>query len=378
MKKTRVLTRLSALVIAGALLTSACSSKDPDTVESSDNTTPSGETVEGLDIDYASLKATLNASGATFQAPLQEALKAAFLEVAPGVTVNYGGGGSGKGKTDLQGGVVDYAGSDSLVKDEDIPKYKGEFLYFPVAAAPITVAYQLEGVDKLQLSPDTLAKIFQAEIKTWNDAAIKADNPDAALPNTPIVVVHRSDGSGTTNNFTGYLTKAAPTAWKLGKGDTVAWDASTQAGNGNQGVAQLVGTGSGANKGTNGAIGYVDFSDAKAIGLKTAAIKNAAGEFVEPTLAGVTAALEEVTLAANLTYDPLNAAGADAYPIAAPTWMLVYKNQTDKAKGLAVQGLLNFLYTDGQAIYGAANYAQLPASFREKAIAQLETLVIPA
>ncbi|MDP1795603.1 MAG: phosphate ABC transporter substrate-binding protein PstS [Acidimicrobiales bacterium] len=377
MKKTRVLTRLGALVVVGALFTSACSSKDPDTVDSSDTTTESSESVEGLDIDYSALKATLNASGATFQAPLQEALKAAFLEVAPDVTVNYGGGGSGKGKTDLQGGVVDYAGSDSLVKDEDIAKYKGEFLYFPVAAAPITVAYQLEGVDELQLSPDTLAKIFQAEIKTWNDPAIKADNPDATLPATPIVVAHRSDGSGTTNNFTSYLTKAAPTAWKLGKGDTVAWDSSTQAGNGNQGVAQLVGTGSGTNKGTNGAIGYVDFSDAKAIGLKTAAIKNAAGEFVEPTLAGVTAALAEVTLNANLTYDPLNAAGEDAYPIAAPTWMLVYKNQTDKAKGLAVQGLLNFLYTDGQAIYGAANYAQLPASFREKAIAQLKTLVIP-
>lgn len=377
--KTRLLTRFGAVMLAAAMFTAACGSdngsKDSSKESTQTATADAGE-VEGLDIDYSALSGTLNASGATFQAPLQEALKAAFAEAAPNVTVNYGAGGSGKGKTDLQGGVVDYAGSDSLVKDEDKAKYKGEFLYFPVAAAPITLAYQLKGVDKLQLSADTIAKIFQAEITKWDDAAIKADNPKATLPATPIVVVHRSDGSGTTNNFTGYLTKAAPTAWKLGKGDTVAWPASTQAGNGNQGVAQLVGTGSGATKGTNGAIGYVDFSDAKAIGLATASIKNSAGEFVEPSLEAVSLALSGVTLNADLTFDPLNASGIDAYPIAAPTWMIVYKNQADKVKGAALKGLLNFLYTDGQEIYNAANYAQLPFSFREKAIAQLKTLVI--
>jgi phosphate transport system substrate-binding protein len=369
--KTRQIVRLGALVVAGALLTAACSSKDPQPAGGASTDTNAKDKVAGLSVDYANLSATLNASGATFQAPLQEALKAAFLEVAPSVTVNYGGGGSGKGKTDLQGGVVDYAGSDSLVKDEDKPKFKGEFLYFPVAAAPITLAYNLDGVAKLQLSADTVAKIFAAEITMWDDAAIKADNPGVTLPSTAIVGVRRADGSGTTSNFTGYLTKAAPAAWTLGKGDTVAWSDKLQAGAGNQGVAQLV-------QSTNGAIGYVDFSDAKAVGLKTASLKNAAGKYVAPTLAGVSAALEEVTLGADLTYDPLNAAGEKAYPIAAPTWMLVYKNQTDKAKGLAIKGLLNFLYTDGQAIYGPANYAQLPASFREKAIEQLKTLVIPA
>jgi phosphate transport system substrate-binding protein len=363
-------TRLAAIAIASVLFVSACSSKDPESA-SSTPTTPGDGDVKGLTIDYADLSATLNASGATFQAPLQEALKAAFLEVAPGVTVNYGGGGSGKGKTDLQGGVVDYAGSDSLVKDEDKAKFKGEFLYFPVAAAPITVAYHLDGVSKLQLSADAVAKIFQGAITKWDDAAIKADNPGVGLPSTGLVGVRRADGSGTTSNFTGYLTKAAPTAWTLGKGDTVNWPAQLQSGAGNQGVAQLVQT-------TNGAVGYVDFADAKAVGLKTASLKNAAGKFVAPTLAGVSAALGEVSLTPDLTYDPLNAAGEKAYPIAAPTWMLVYKNQTDKAKGQAIKGLLNFLYTDGQAIYGPANYAQLPASFREKAIEQLKTLVIPA
>lgn len=378
MKTTRI-ARLSALVVAGALLTAACSSKDPESSGSTTKTTEGNDDVAGLSVDYANLSATLNGSGSTFQAALQEAAKAAFGEAAPQVTINYGGGGSGKGKTDLAGQVVDFAGSDSLIKDADKPTFKGgDVLYFPIAAAPITVAYQLEGVSKLQLSADTLAKIFQTEITSWDDAAIKADNPGVTLPATKIVVVHRAEGSGTTSNFTGFLKKAAPTTWKLDKGDTVQWAATTQAGAGNQGVAQLIGTGSGSLKGVNGAVGYVDFADAKATGLKLASIKNAAGKFVAPTIDGVNAALEETTLNADLTYDPLNAAGVKAYPIATPTWILVYKNQTDKAKGAAVRGFLNFMLTDGQALNESVNYAKLPTSYRTAALKQLESLVIPS
>jgi phosphate transport system substrate-binding protein len=370
-------TRVVAVVLALGLLASACKSKDADTA-STGATTGGNDEVKGLSVDYATLSATLNASGSTFQAALEEAAKAGFLEVAPKVTINYGGGGSGKGKTDLQGQVVDFAGSDSLIKPEDKALYKGgDVLYFPIAAAPITVAYQLDGVSKLQLSADTIAKIFQAQITKWDDAAIKADNPGVTLPATSIVIVHRAEGSGTTNNFTGFLTKAAPTAWTLGKGDTVNWPAS-QAGAGNQGVAQLIGNGTSTLKGTNGAIGYVDFADAKATNLKTASIKNAAGKYVAPTLAGVAAALAETTPAADLTYDPLNAAGDDTYPIATPTWILVYKNQTDKAKGAALKGFLNFILTDGQALNEPSNYAPLPAKYRTLAIAQLKTLVLPA
>src|SRR5438105_6916691 len=131
---------------------------------------------------------TLNASGATFPQPFYEQVIASFSQKHPGVTINYGGGGSGKGRTDLQTGVVDWAGSDGLVKPEDVAKYKGPFLYFPTVAAPITVSYNLTGVDSLQLSPDTIAKIFQRQVKTWNDKAIAADNPGATLPSTPITV----------------------------------------------------------------------------------------------------------------------------------------------------------------------------------------------
>ena len=129
-------------------------------------------------------------------------------------------------------------------------------------------------------------------------------------------------------------------------------------------------------KGVNGAIGYVDFADAKATNLKVASIKNAAGKFVAPTLAGVSAALAETTPNADLTFDPLNAAGATAYPIATPTWVLVYKNQTDRAKGEAVKGFLNFLLTDGQALNESVNFAKLPSSYTELALAQLKTLVV--
>ncbi len=369
--KTRLFTRVGALVAAAAMVTAACGSNNNDNKASSSTTAPSG-TVKGLDIDYSSLSATLNASGSTFQASLQEVDRAAFAEKATKVTVNYGGGGSGKGKTDLQGGVVDFAGTDSLIKAEDKASYKnGEVLYFPLAAAPITLSYNEPSVKNLQLSADTIAKIFQAQITSWNDPAIAQDNPGVTLPTDKITVAHRADGSGTTNNFTGYLTKAAPSTWTLGRNDTVNWPASTQAGNGNLGVAQIV-------QSTKGAIGYVDFADAKASNLTFAKIKNAAGKYVAPSLAGVSAALDETTLNADLTYDPLNAAGDATYPIATPTWIIVYKNQTDKAKGAALKGYLNFVLTDGQDLNEQANFAKLPDTFREKAIAQLKTLVIPA
>ena len=326
---------------------------------------------QGMQIDYKSLpSATLNASGSTFQAPFQEAMIAGFQQKASKVTVNYGGGGSGKGKTDLVNGVVDYAGTDSLLsqanKDSAV---NGEILYFPIAAAPITVSFNVKGVTNLQLSPATVAKIFQVQIKNWNDPAIAADNPGASLPSTAITVAHRSDGSGTTNNFTGFLTKAAAGTWTLGRGDTVNWDPSTQAGNGNRGVAQIV-------QGTDGAIGYVDYADALAANLKFASIKNHNGRFQAPTLDGVSAALDATTLISDLTYDPLDAVGDAVYPIATPTWMLVYKNQSSRSKGQAIQGYLNYILTDGQKQAKDLNYAPLPEAYRQNAITHLTTLNI--
>jgi phosphate transport system substrate-binding protein len=305
----------------------------------------------------------INGSGSTFSAAYQETAIEAYTNAHPGTKVNYSGGGSGKGRQDLADMVVDFAGSDSAFKDEDLGKIKGgDILYFPILLGAITVTYNVSGVDKLQLSAETIAKIFQREIKTWNDPAIAADNPGAKLPSTAIVVVHRADGSGTTDNFTKYLDKAAAGVWKLKSGSTVEWSADTQAGQGNGGVAQLV-------KSTAGAIGYVDLPDAKASGLKYASVKNAAGKFIEPTSASASAAGETVEVKDNLIFSAINAAGDAAYPITCQTWVIVYAKPG--AKGALLKSYVEYLVTEGQQLLTELDFAPLPKALQDKAIAQL-------
>ncbi|HTL85314.1 MAG TPA: phosphate ABC transporter substrate-binding protein PstS [Acidimicrobiia bacterium] len=318
----------------------------------------------------------LNASGSTFQATFDAAAINGFKSTpaGKGVTINYGGGGSGKGKTDLQSKTVDFAGTDSLPKPEELSGYQGGALvYIPTVAAPITVSYNVSGVDSLKLSPRTVAGIFSGTITKWNDAAIAKDNPDATLPATNITIVHRSDASGTTSNFSKYLADAGGSAWTLGTpGDTVNWPtSSSQGGTGNAGVAQIVSS-------TDGAIGYVDFADAKNAKLKYASIKNKAGNFIEPTVASAAAAVAAATVGTDLSYSPLNTAGPQAYPITSPTWIIAYVNQSNKDKGTALKDFLTYVLNDGQNLAEANNYAKLPDSLRQKAIAQVDKLQIPA
>jgi phosphate transport system substrate-binding protein len=351
-------TVLSRRAIAGialaALALAGCS--DSDSGAATGDTANAGE--------YADLSGNLKASGASFPDAYYQEVITSFSDVASGVTIDYNATGSGAGKKQFGEGLTDFAGTDSLVKESD-GVAAGSFLYVPTVAAPITVSYNLDGVDKLQLSPDTLGKIFQTDIKTWDDAAIKADNPGVTLPSTPIVVAHRSDGSGTTSNFTKYLAAASP-SWKLGSGDTVAWPSTTQGGEKNTGVAQIVTQ-------SKGAIGYVDLSDAKATGLKLAAIKNKDGQFVAPTLEGTTAGLEGAEVAEDLSYNPLDAAGAEAYPITAPTFILV-KTKYDAEKAALVKGFLKFLLNDGQELAKDVDFAPLPTSLRDKALAQVDKI----
>jgi phosphate transport system substrate-binding protein len=314
---------------------------------------------------------TLNASGSTFQKPYQEAASVDFMKSNKDVKINYGGGGSGKGRQDLADQVVDFAGADSPYKEADLAKNKGgDVLYFPILLGAITVSYNLDGVDKLQLSPATVAKIFQREIKKWNDKDIAADNPDAKLPDADIVVAHRSDGSGTTDNFTKYLDKAANGVWKLKSGSTVEWPADTQAGNGNPGVAQIV-------KSTKGAVGYVDLSDAKASGLKFATVKNQAGKFVEPSSESASAAGDGIDVKDNLLFSAVDPKGDAAYPITYQSWVIVYAKQTDHAKGTALKAYLRYLVTDGQTQLKALDFAPLPKTLADKAVAQLDKIQVP-
>jgi phosphate transport system substrate-binding protein len=313
--------------------------------------------------------ATLNGDGSTFQLGFNQVVIAGFKQQQKGVTINYQGNGSGTGRTDFVNGVVDFAGTDAPYKSTD-PQPPKPFLYFPTVVAPITVSYNLEGV-KLNLSADTVAKIFSGAITKWDDAAIEADNPKAKLPGTEITVVHRSDSSGTTQNFTSFLTKAAPSSWSLGSGSTVSWPEGTQGATGNSGVAKLV-------KDTDGAIGYVDFSDANASDLTFASVENAAGKFVKPSIASASAAAEGATNDPDLTYDPINAEGAAAYPITSPTWIIVSKAQTDAATGNALKGWLHFIYDDGQQLASTIDYAPLPKSLVTKAKAQVKQITVPA
>jgi len=349
------LANLVALLLMVGLVASACGSSKKSS--SSNKTTTTAERIT----------ATLAGSGSTFQKSFDEAVIEAFKKQQPNITISYGGGGSGKGKTDLAAGVDQWAGTDSLVKPEDMPKYTKGLLYFPIVAAPITLSYNVSGVDKLILDAPTVAKIFQEQIKTWNDPAIKALNPDATLPSTKIAPVHRSDASGTNSNFTKFLTAAAPGVFTLTAGDTTNWPADELAGNGNPGVANAI-------KQTAGAIGYVDYSDAKASGLVFASIKNKAGKAVAPTLESTSAALEKTSLNADLTYNPLNADGDTAYPIATPTWIITQARYTDANVVKALKAFLTFIYSDGQTMAKDVDFAKLPDSYLPQARAQIDKI----
>ena len=353
---------LAGLGLLAAVSTAAagCSSSKP-AASTSTTTTGSGTTVPSVSVPSG----TLNGSGSTFQLNFDQDAIAAFDQAHSGVTINYGGGGSGKGQTDLLNHLVDFAGTDSLPKNASA--YTGGILYFPTVAAPITLSYNLSGVSSLTLSPTSIAKIFLGQIKSWNDPAIAADNPGVSLPSTSITPVHRSDGSGTTSNFTKYLSKAVPAVWTLGHGNTVAWPGG-QAASGNPGVASVI-------KQTSGAIGYVDFSTAKASGLTVASVKNSTGQAVAPSLAGASAAVGAATIAADLTYDPTDASAPSAYPITSPTWIIVYKTQTDATKTAILKAFLQYLLTTAQTtVAGQDNYAPLPQSLDQMALAQLNQL----
>ncbi len=360
-------------VLALALVAAACggdnsgSSSSATTAASAATTAASGATTAAPTGTTVKVSGTLQGSGSTFQLAYQQEAIDTFTKDNSGTTITYGGGGSGKGRTDLKGKVVDFAGSDSPFADTDKPAEP--VLYFPVLLGPITISYKLSGVDKLQLSPDTIANIFQRAIKTWDDPAIAADNPGVKLPNTPITVAHRSDGSGTTDNFTKYLVAAAPSTWTLKSGSTIEWPADTQAGAGNQGVAQIVTQ-------TDGGVGYVDLSDAKASGLSYASVKNSAGKYIEPTPDSASAAGDGITVNPDLTFAAINSSAPTAYPITYQTWVIVYQNQADAGKGALLKAYLNYLLGDGQKMLGDLDYAPLPASLQTKTLAQIDQIKV--
>jgi phosphate transport system substrate-binding protein len=355
-------TATAGVALAAVAVLAACSSSGSG--GSGSSSSPSAK----ASASAAKLSGTLNASGSTFQTTYQQAAIQAFKAEQPGLTVNYGGGGSGKGRTDLASGVVNFAGSDSPIPTAEQANFKGKtILYFPVVIGPIALSYNLSGVTGLKLDGPTIAKIFQGEIKTWNDPAIKALNPSAKLPSTAITIARRSDSSGTTQNFSEFLVKSAPGVWKLGSSSTINWPSSSRGGSGNGGVDSIV-------KQTPGAIGYVDFSDAKASNLSMASVKNSAGVYVAPSAAAASAAASQATVAANLTFSAIWAPGAASYPVTYQSWDLVNAAQSSATTTANLKGYLGYLLGAGQKLLPELNYAPLPANIDSKAIAQLSQI----
>src|SRR6516164_6156523 len=349
--------RRQGAVVAGAALAAVALS----ITACSSSSTTGGSSGGGL-------SGTLNGSGSSFQLTFQQTAIQNFRSIQPGMTVNYGGGGSGKGRTDLAGNVVQFAGSDTApIPSAEVANFKGKtVLYFPVVIGPITVSYNLSGVSSLKLDAPVIADLFQGNIKKWDDPKIKALNPGVNLPSTPVVIARRSDSSGTTQNFSQFLVDAAPN-WKLGSSSTISWPATSQGGSGNGGVAQIV-------KSTPGAIGYVDYADAKAAGLTFASVKNKDGNYIAPSIQTATTAADNATIKPDLTFSAIWAPGAQSYPVTYQSWDLVYQKQSSTNTTKMLKAYIGYLLGDGQKLLPGLNYAPLPASLDQKAKAQLSKI----
>jgi phosphate transport system substrate-binding protein len=317
----------------------------------------------------------LNGAGATFPYPLYSKWFSDYARET-GVRINYQSIGSGGGIRQLTAGTVDFGASDAPMTDAEMAKLGSPVLHLPTVLGAVVVTYNLPDVrDALALSGPVLADIFLGKITKWNDSRIAALNPGVTLPSSDILVVHRSDGSGTTYIFSDYLSAVSP-AWKEspGKGKELAWPAGLGA-KGNEGVAGQV-------KQMPGAIGYVELAYAKQNGLSYASIQNAHGKFVAPTIESVTAAAAGA--AGNLPADTdyrisiVNAPGADAYPISSFTYLLVYASQKDAKKAEALVGFLKWYLREGEKSAALLDYAPLPPSIVSQLEKRIGTITVSA
>jgi phosphate transport system substrate-binding protein len=316
----------------------------------------------------ASAQTKLTGAGATFPYPIYSKWFSEYHNAHHDVEINYQSIGSGGGIRQVLAGTVDFGASDGPMTDEQLGQAKTKIHHIPTVLGSDVPAYNVPGVSDIKFSPATLAGIFLGKISNWNDAAIAKDNPGAKLPNTAIVVVHRSDGSGTTYCWTDYLTKVSPDwASSVGKGTSVKWPVGLGA-KGNEGVAGMI-------RQMEGSIGYVELIYAEQNKINYGAVKNAAGEFVKASLASTSAAAASAKIPADYRVSVTNAPGKDAYPIATFTWLLVPQKNADAAKQKTLVDFLNWMVTDGQKMTEQLSYAPLPQAVAErvkKTIAELK------
>jgi len=314
----------------------------------------------------------ITGAGATFPNIIYQNWMLTYNQTHPDVKLNYQSIGSGGGIRQFSDGTVDFGGTDAPMSDSAIAAIGGNVLHIPTVLGAVVAAYNLPDVAQVvRLTPDVLADIFLGTVTKWNDARIASVNVGLTLPNQDIIVVHRSDGSGTSFVWTDYLSKVSP-EWsqKVGKGPSVNWPVGL-GGRGNEGVAATV-------RQTPGAIGYVELGYALINKMAFATLRNQAGNFVVASLESVTAAaagaMKDMGANTDFRVSITNSAGAQAYPAASFTWLLVHKTYADSAKGRALVQFIWWAETDGQAKAPELGYAPLPKEMRPWIQARLKSI----
>jgi phosphate transport system substrate-binding protein len=311
----------------------------------------------------------LNGAGATFPYPIYSKWFNQYHQQHPDIEINYQSIGSGGGIRQVTAGTVDFGASDGPMTDQQLADAKFKILHLPTVLGAVVPAYNIPGVKgELKFTPDVIAGIYLGKITAWNDPAIGKVNPGVSLPNQPIVVVHRSDGSGTTYIFTDYLSKVSA-EWRdsVGKGTSVRWPVGLGA-KGNEGVAGMV-------RQMDGAFGYVELIYALQNNITFGSVKNAAGTFVKASLDSTTAAAASMkSMPADFRVSITNAPGKDAYPIASFTWLLIPADWKDKNKQKIIVDFLNWMLDQGQTMTADLNYAPLPDGVKQKEHEAIKTI----
>ncbi len=304
---------------------------------------------------------TLNGAGATFPNPMYSKWFSEYQKLHQNIQINYQPIGSGGGIRQVIAGTVDFGATDGPMTDDQLKEAKMKILHFPTVLGADVPAYNIPGVTaELKFTPEALAGIFLGKISKWNDKAITGANPGVNLPDRDIVVVHRSDGSGTTYIWTDYLSKVS-SEWQsqVGKGTSVKWPIGL-GGKGNEGVAGMI-------RQLPGSVGYVELIYAVQNKISYGSVKNSAGDFVKASLESVTAAAaSSPKMPPDFRVSITNAPGKDAYPISSFTWLLIPEQSKDPAKGKILADFLNWMVTDGQKMTAALSYAPLPEGVVQK------------
>lgn len=316
-------------------------------------------------------KVTLTGAGASFPAPLYQNWFVQLNNAIPELQVNYQSIGSGAGVEQFTTGTVDFGASDVAMKDEEIAKVSRGVILLPMTAGSIVMAYNLPGVKGLKLSREAYVGIMQGSITNWSDPKIVEANPDLTLPSQPITVIHRSDGSGTTEVFTKHLS-AISSEWEtmIGQGKSVEWPTTKGrfiGSKGNEGVTATI-------QQNEGAIGYIEYGYAKNNGLTMAALENLSGNYIEPSDESAEQTLDAITLPENLRVFITDPEGDQSYPIVTYTWILAYKQYDDPQKAIAMEAMVEHVLNYGQEASKELGYVALPANVKEKVAAAADVI----